>query len=204
MPEHDERLARMRATLAKEAAILDQLATTLGPGIHAAVDLLLKTTGHVFVSGAGTSNPVAKRMAHLLSCSGLPAVFIHPADCLHGSSGALKPGDTLVLISKGGKTTEVNRFAQIAKRRGARLVAFTEAPESELGQMADAIIQVKVPADSDPFGMVATASSLANSAMADAICETILVETGYSLSAFAETHPGGAVGKKIESEQIIQ
>jgi arabinose-5-phosphate isomerase len=190
----------MRATLEREARVIADIAQALDETSAAAVDLLLATRGHVLVGGAGTSNAVASRFAHLLSCSGQPAIFLHPADSLHGSSGAVTADDTVILISKGGKTAEVNTFAAIVKQRGARLIAFTEAPESELGRVADAVVKVKIPADSDPFGMVATSSSLANAAVADAICETILVEKGYSREAFATTHPGGAVGDRIEKE----
>jgi D-arabinose 5-phosphate isomerase GutQ len=199
---HGDRLDHMRATLRKDAQILEQLASVLDDEAAAAVDLLLATKGHVLVAGSGTSKPVALRFAHLLSCCGLPALFMDPADGLHGGSGAVKPEDTLVLISKGGRTTEINRFAKIARQRGARVVAVTEARESELGQMADGIIRVKVAPECDPFGMVATSSSLANAAVLDSVCETVLVETGYSLQSFAETHPGGAVGVKIEEKRL--
>ena len=204
MPGGGSRLERMRATLEREAAVIADLARTLDESSCATVDLLLNTAGHVLVGGAGTSNAVAKRFAHLLSCSGLPAVFLHPGDSLHGSSGAVKPQDTVVLFSKGGKTAEVNRFAAIAKKRGAILIAFTESPDSELGCMADAVVRVKIPSDSDPFGMVATSSSLANAAVADAICETVLAERGYTREAFAATHPGGAVGERIQREGILK
>ena len=43
-----------------------------------AVRLLLDCTGHVIVSGSGTSHAVALRFAHLLSCCGTPALFLHP------------------------------------------------------------------------------------------------------------------------------
>jgi len=204
MLESEKRLERMKGTLRREAAVLGALADTLDPRAAEAAGVLLATRGHVLVGGAGTSNAVARRFAHLLSCSGLPAVFLQASDCLHGSAGAVKPEDTVLLISKGGRTAEVNDFARIAKARGARLIAMTESPESDLGRMADAVIPVKISADSDPFGMVATSSSLANAAVTDAICETVLVETGYSLREFAFTHPGGAVGQRIEKEQIVK
>lgn len=202
MQGNSARIERMRATLQREADILNEVAATLDAS--EAVDLILATKGHVLVGGAGTSNTVAARFAHLLSCSGQPAIFLHPADSLHGSSGAVTAADTVILISKGGKTVEVNRFAAIVKQRGAKLIAFTENPESELGRFADAIVRVKIPADSDPFGMVATSSSLTNAAVADAICETILAEKGYTREAFAATHPGGAVGERIVQEGILK
>ena len=204
MPDGSPRLDRMRATLLRESSILAGLAQSLEETSAQAVDALLQTRGHVLVAGAGTSSAIAMRLAHLLCCCGVPAVFLHPSDSLHGSSGAVTNRDTVVLISKGGETADVNRFARIAQERGARVVAFTEAPGSELGQLADAIVQVRIPGDSDPFGMVATSSSLANAAVADAICETILHEKEYSRESFARTHPGGAVGERIDREGILK
>ncbi|MGA2115622.1 MAG: SIS domain-containing protein [Bryobacteraceae bacterium] len=204
MPDGDSRLDGMRATLLRESSILVGLAQSLDEDSAQAVDVLLQTRGHVLVGGAGTSNAIAMRLAHLLCCCGVPALFLHPSDSLHGSSGAVTGRDTVVLISKGGKTADVNRFARIASERGARIVAFTGAPGSELGQRADAVVRVEIPADSDPFGMVATSSSLANAAVADAICETILHEKRYSRESFARTHPGGAVGERIEREGILK
>ena len=204
MPDRRRHLEHMKATLRREAEIIDEVARSLDDGAATAVDLLIVTRGHVLVGGAGTSNAVARRFAHLLSCCGIPAIFIHPADSLHGGAGAVKPDDTVVLISKGGATAEVNRFGEIARSRGAKIIAFTENPASELGRMADVRVVVKIPDDSDPFGMVATSSSLANAAVADAICEAVLEATGYTVQRFASTHPGGAVGKKIEDRRILR
>jgi arabinose-5-phosphate isomerase len=195
----ENRLERMRATVRGEPEILEGAADALDAGACTAVDLLLGTQGHVFVAGAGTSNAVTRRFGHLLSCSGCPAAFLHAADCLQGALGTVAADDTIVLISKGGKTAEVNGLGAMARERGARIVAFTEAPESELGRMADCVVRVRVDPSSDPFGLVATSSSLANAAVADAICETILAESGYSLEVFAATHQFGAVGERIKA-----
>jgi len=204
MCDSDSRLSRMRGTLLRESGMLARLAGELDSATARAVDVLLQTQGRILIGGAGTSRAVANRFAHLLCCSGLPAFGIHPADALHGGSGAVCSADTVLLISKGGSTDEVNRFAELVIRRGARLIAMTEAPDSELGRLAGAIIRVQVAGDSDPFGMVATASSLANAAVADAICETILSERGYTAAEFAVTHPGGAVGQRIRREGIAR
>jgi len=112
------RLEHMRATLRREAAVLQELANDFDEGASRAVDLLLGTGGHVLIGGAGTSNAVAWRFAHLLSCCGLPALFLDPAEGLHGGSGAVKPEDTVILISKEGRSLEVNAFGLIVKQRG--------------------------------------------------------------------------------------
>jgi D-arabinose 5-phosphate isomerase GutQ len=195
-----EVLELLRETIIKEARILEKVADQVNEGYLGALRLILDCKGHVFATGVGTSHAIAWRLAHLLSCSGAPSVFIHPADSLHGSSGAITPNDVLIAISKGGETEEVIKFACIAKARGAKVIAMTEAPHSTLGSMADEVVKVKVPEEADPFGMIATGSSLANGVVGDALCVAVQQLKEYSKESFVLTHPGGAVGKRLRRE----
>ena len=196
----DEILALARTVLEKESASVAALTAQLDGTFVAIAQTLLNCQGHVLVAGSGTSNPVGARLAHLLSCCGTPALFIHPGDSQHGLSGAVTDRDVLIGISKGGETTEVNYLATIAKKRGATLVAFTEKPESTLGKMSDYVLRIQAAPDVDPYGMIATGSSLTVCGMADALCVVMLTLRGYTKEAFGETHPGGAVGIVLTSE----
>lgn len=184
--------------LATEQRALSSLAEQIGPSLPRAVDILLNCQGHVIVSGSGTSHAVALRFAHLLSCVGTPAFFLHPGDSQHGAAGAVRAGDVWIGLSKGGETAEVCYLARVAKKRGAAIIAITENAQSTLGQTADLVLEAKAPEGVDPFGMVATGSSLFNSALCDVICVALLQLRGYTLEQFGETHPGGAVGKKLK------
>ena len=186
----------IRQESAAVITLLDQLDDSF---VHAA-ETLLACQGHVLVAGSGTSHPVGARLAHLLSCCGTPALFIHPGDSQHGLSGAVTAKDVLIAISKGGETLEVNYLARIARQRGATLIALTEKPDSTLGQLSDIVLKVVAPPDVDPYGMIATGSSLVNSAFCDALCVVMLNLRGYSKEQFAQTHPGGAVGIRIKDE----
>ena len=185
----------------KESAAVASAADQLPEEFAPAVRMLLECTGHVIVSGSGTSHAVALRFAHLLSCVGTPALFLHPGDSQHGAAGAVRSGDVWIGISKGGETTEVCFLASIAKQRGAKVVAITEKPASTLGQTADLVLTVQAPDGIDPYGMIATGSSLFSSAFCDAICVALLELSGYSVESFGETHPGGAVGHMIRQNE---
>ena len=187
-----------REVIERESAAVASVAAQLDDSFVEAVRTLLECEGKVLVSGSGTSHAVALRFAHLLSCVGTPALFLHPGDSQHGASGAVAAGDVWVGLSKGGETAEVIFLAGIARKRGATVVAITEKPGSSLGQLADIVLHVTAPKGVDPFGMVATGSSLFNSAFCDAICVALLEARGYSVDEFGETHPGGAVGHKIK------
>jgi len=190
-------IARARDIVALEAQAVQALADQFDERLDDVLRLLLHCRGHVLVAGAGTSRAMAQRLAHLLSCSGTPALFISASDGLHGGSGAITPDDVVYVISKGGHSAEINQFAQIARSRGARVIAQTENPESPLAELSDVIFQVQAVGDVDPYGMVATGSSLVNGAAGDVLCVLLLELRNYTREAFGQTHPGGAVGKKL-------
>jgi D-arabinose 5-phosphate isomerase GutQ len=190
-------IARAREVIDREAQGVRALAGQMDEHLGEIVDLLFHCQGHVLVTGAGTSHAVAQRLAHLLSCSGTPALCVSAADSLHGASGAVTAKDVVYVLSKGGRTAEINQFVEIAKARGAVIVAQTEAPDSPLAQLADVVYQVQAVGDVDPYGMIATGSSLVAGAAGDVLCVLLLERRGYSLEEFGETHPGGAVGEKL-------
>lgn len=196
----EEMLAKARSIIEAEAQAVQALADQVNKHFVEVVEILLHCPGHILVTGAGTSHAVAQRFAHLLSCSGTPALCIDAGDALHGGSGAITANDVLYVISKGGYSDEVNRFARIAKTRGAKVVAQTENIDSPLAELSDAVFQVITEFAVDPFGMVATGSSLVNSAAGDVLCVLLLELRGYSRDDFSQTHPGGAVGIKIKDE----
>lgn len=186
-----------RATVKKEAAVVAALENQLTQTFVEACKLIVDCAGHVVLTGAGTSHAVALRFAHLLSCCGTPAFFLHPGDSQHGASGALRKGDVLIALSKGGETKEVNFLASYAKDSGVAVIGICERADSTLGQLSTVVLEGIAAEDSDPYGMIATGSSLFNAALGDAICVTVLKLRGYTEEAFSKTHPGGAVGIKI-------
>lgn len=194
-------VAKAREVVEREAQAVRALAGQFDDGLADVVALLLNCRGHVLVAGAGTSHAMAQRFAHLLSCCGTPALCINAADSIHGGAGAITADDVVFIISKGGHSAEINQFAEVARARGAKVVAQTENPESPLGRMSDAVFNVRTAGDVDPYGMIATGSSLVNGAAGDVLCVLLLELRGYSRDDFGMTHPGGAVGKRLEDEK---
>jgi D-arabinose 5-phosphate isomerase GutQ len=191
-------IAKANEVVAREARAVAGLQEQCGRTIADVAEMIFECHGHVLVAGAGTSRAIAQRFAHLLACCGTPGLFISAADAIHGGSGAVTDKDVVYIISKGGQSTEINQFAGICKANGAKIIAHTEKPDSALGRMADAVYHIVAPQDADPYGMIATGSSLTNGAACDALCVVLLEMRGYTKEQFGRTHPGGAVGKKIK------
>lgn len=191
-------LAVAQDRLRMEAEAIAALAGTLDETFLSTARLLSACRGKVFVSGSGTSGTIARRMAHIFSVSGTPAVFLSPVDAVHGASGALDGGDVVVLISNGGASAEVVEFARIARTRGAAVVAITARPDSPLAQEATQVVLVAVDPAADIGGTIATGITLAQAAWGDAMAEVLMRHRGYTWEAFMATHPGGAVGQRAD------
>jgi D-arabinose 5-phosphate isomerase GutQ len=196
-----EAVAAGRALLSHEVEAVS--AIHLDEHFVSTVRLVLDAPGRILLAGMGTSGPVARRLAHILSASGTPALFLHPADALHGSLGAVIAGDLVLLVSKGGQSEEANTFAAHCKRRGASLVVLTATPYTALTAMADVTVTLPQAPGADPGGIIAMGSSLAAAAWGDALAWVVMRLRGYSWSNVLDAHPAGAVGH-LEVEDVLR
>lgn len=189
-----------RKVLIREGEAITALTKQLDESFDQAVEMLLNCKGHIITSGGGTSAIVARRMAHLLSCVGAPALFLDAGQASHGSAGAVRENDVLIAISKGGETNELNGFCRVAKSVGAQVIALTSRPDSTMAELSDLLLAFQTPADVDAHGAMTFGNSLAASALGDALCFAILEVRGYDAEQFAKLHPGGRVGKMLRGE----
>ena len=188
-----------RSVIRGDITALATVEDGLGEEFVAAVHVLHGVRGKVLVTGMGTSGATARRIAHLLSCGGTPSVFVHAADGLHGGLGAVAREDCVIAISKGGETDELNEYCRRARALGALVIAMTAEVTSPLALIADHVLPVVTPAESDPGDMMAMGSALAACAVGDALAVALMQLRGYAWERFESSHPGGAVGKRIEA-----
>ena len=115
----NEILAEVNRTITMEADELRALTSELDGGTVVAVaKALMNCKGKVILSGCGTSAMAAKKVAHSLSCIEIPALFLSPSDAVHGALGVLQEEDVLILISKGGNTSELTNLIPACKNIG--------------------------------------------------------------------------------------
>ena len=200
-PNPTDYLDRARKVIAAEAAAVQSAAQAVDESFVEVIRVLLACTGKVLITGSGTSGTIAKRAAHLLSVGGTPALYLSPDDGLHGGLGVLRKSDVVIAISKGGASEDLNHFCRRARALAGAVIVITAARESELSQIADHVLQLRLPPDADLGTVVATGSSLASAALLDALMEVTRAAKGYSWNDFFFTHPAGAVGKN--AEQIL-
>ena len=187
--------------LIAESKMLEELANGLNDSLQEAVSLLAGCKGHVITSGVGTTGIVARRFAHLLCNVNCPALFLHAGDSLHGSSGAVKSEDVMVLFSKTGETTETCKLAQIVAGRSTPIITLTAKPDSSIGRLSTVVIKVETSPDVDPYGgLMAVGSSLAMEAVCDTMVFGVLEQKGTPIEHFVSGHPGGIISKMAQEK----
>lgn len=188
-----------KKTMQQEAETIQALIVNLDEAFWQVAQLLTTCRGVIWVTAVGTSAAVGARFAHILTCCGARAMFLSPSDGLHGHSGVIQPADLLIAMSRGGETSDVIQMAQIAGEREAITVAFVHDTGSTLAHTCRYLLPIQSPPEYELMGYLATTSTLAYSAMCDAICAVVQETSGYTPEQFAQTHPGGAVGRALTS-----
>ncbi len=196
----DSTMALMRNSFKAEARALEMLYNNMDEDAYAKALSLLKESSLTVLSACGSSGFTAKKFAHSLCCVEHPAKFVPPSEAVHGGMGALKKGNLLILVTKGGRSEELLPIAKIARKKGANLLLVTAHPEREIGQLADVVLTLPDTPESDRFDMMSTSSFVATIGIFDALMMGLMEEDSYTPDDFAVIHPGGAVGKRIDKK----
>ncbi|HSQ35091.1 MAG TPA: KpsF/GutQ family sugar-phosphate isomerase [Candidatus Binatia bacterium] len=162
-----------------------------------AVGIIFKCRGQVVVTGMGKSGLIGRKIAATMTSVGSPAVFLHPAEAIHGDIGIIHPQDVVIALSTSGETEEVIRLLNYIKRLGIALIALVGDPKSTLARQSDVFIDCSVQEEACPIGMVPTASSTLTLAVGDALSIALMEKRGFSEEDFRDLHPGGSLGKKL-------
>ena len=197
-------VVRIEAEALRELA--DRIAGPMAGDFEQAVDCLQSCGGRVVVTGMGKSGIIARKIAATLSSTGTPALFLHPAEALHGDLGMVAKGDTVVALSSSGETEEILQLLATVKRIGSKLITITgdklyppgsNGKRSTLAQAADIALDCSVAQEACSIGLAPTASTTAMLALGDALAVALSDKRGFKEEDFAHLHPGGKLGKKL-------
>ncbi|MFQ6082751.1 MAG: SIS domain-containing protein [Candidatus Aminicenantia bacterium] len=186
-----------KKVLEVESRAVKNLIEKLDHRFNEAVDILFRSKGKIIVTGMGKSGLIAQKIAATFTSTGTPAVFIHPAEAVHGDLGIILKEDVVIAISYSGETKEIITLLEFIKRIGIKLISLTGEKKSKLAKYSDVVLDVEVEQEACPIGLVPTASTTAAVAMGDALIIALMQKKGFSEEDFAFVHPRGQLGKKL-------
>jgi arabinose-5-phosphate isomerase len=195
-PESDA-LERGRAAMSAEAEAIALAAGRLDERFARAVDLIARHTGKIVVTGIGKSGRVGQKIVATFSSTGMPAVFLHPAEAAHGDLGIYAPQDPTILISKSGATAELLRLVGLLRGFRSPLIGILGNLDSPLAQQVDILLDASVRAEADPHNLTPTASAAVAMAIGDALAIAVMQAREFTPEEFALYHPAGQLGHNL-------
>jgi arabinose-5-phosphate isomerase len=184
-----------REVVRTEAAAVAGLEARLGPAFVKAVETLAACRGKLVVSGVGKSGLIGQKLAATLTSTGTPAVFLHPADALHGDAGLFARGDVALFVSKSGASDELLALLPYLDRLGIPLVSIVVQPGSPLVQRSSAAIVLGPLTEACPMDLTPTTSITLTQVVGDCLAIALMELRGFKPEDFRFLHPGGVIGR---------
>jgi len=184
-----------REVIRTEAQALAGLEGKLGPAFTTAVETIAGCRGKLVVSGVGKSGLIGQKIAATLTSTGTPAVFLHPADALHGDAGLFTRGDVALFISKSGASDELLALTPYVDRLAIPLVSIVVQAGSPLAQRSAAAIVLGPVAEACPMDLTPTTSITLTQVVGDCLAVALMEHRGFKPEDFRFLHPGGVIGR---------
>jgi arabinose-5-phosphate isomerase len=180
-----------------EIDALTRVRKSLGPSYEAAVRMIFECTGKVIVTGVGKSGLIGQKIAATMASTGTPAIFLHPADGMHGGLGVVQKGDVVLAIGKSGESDELTTILPSLRTIGARVIAITGNGESTLARNADVLLVADAGMEACPMNLAPTSSTTVALVVGDALAVALMRLRDFKPESFALYHPGGQLGKRL-------
>ncbi len=186
-----------KKALAIESEALVELNNYIDASFEEAVTAILNSKGRVVISGVGKSAIIAQKMVATFNSTGTPALYLHAAEAIHGDSGMIQTDDIVLIISKSGESPEIKNLVQLVKQFGNTIIGMVGNKQSYLATNADLFVDTTVTKEACINNLAPTSSTTAQMVMGDIIAVCLMELKQFSVSQFAQFHPGGNLGKKL-------
>jgi arabinose-5-phosphate isomerase len=192
---------KIRNVLDREAEAIR--AVNVDNSYEAALKALETCTGKVVATGMGKAGLVARKFAAILSSTGTPAVFIHPAEAAHGDLGLIDEGDCIVAFSTSGKTREVVELIELSRHlTQAMVIGITSHIDTDLRRLSHVVLDMGDIQEPCPLGMTPTSSMAVMAAIGDALALVLMERKGITRRDYGLRHHGGYLGHRARLENL--
>ena len=180
-------------------AALTKLEIGLDERFEQSVNVISQTGQHVIICGMGKSGLVGRKIAATLSSTGTAALFLHPAEAIHGDLGMVQEKSVVILISHSGETEEVVKLLPALRRLDAKIIALVGSLDSTLAKASNIVLDASIDKEACPLNLAPTTSTLTTLVMGDALAIALMNRSGFKPEDFAANHPGGMLGMRLLS-----
>jgi arabinose-5-phosphate isomerase len=194
-----------KQVISTEILALKKLLGSIDASFCQAVNVITNTKGRIVCCGVGKSAKILEKISSTFSSIGISGFTLDPTDAGHGSLGALKKKDILLMASFSGNSYELNHVLEYAKKNKIKIIGISSNKQSNLMKTSD--IKILMPsvieAGNKNLNMIPTSSSLNLLAIGDCLAISVAGEKKFSKKDFGAIHPSGSLGKNLSEVSKI-
>jgi len=169
--------------------------------IDIVIDTILdcyKKDSKIITTGMGKAGIAMQKFSATLSSLGIPSVFLHAGEAMHGDLGLISKNDVLFVASTSGKTREILEISDLSKKifPKIQIIGITSHKDSKLRDKANVIIDMGHFQEIGDLGLAPTSSILMMLAITDTIAILLSELIGLTPEDYYLRHHSGYLGQK--------
>lgn len=116
---------KAKQVIRKQAQAILALEQKVDEQFVKAVEIILACKGRVIVTGMGKSGIIARKIAATLASTGTAALYLHPAEGVHGDLGIVRREDAVIVVTKSGTRMKSISYFHYSKDSASRLLLWS-------------------------------------------------------------------------------
>lgn len=181
----------------EESSALKKLSLSLDNNFTKSVKKISSVKGNIVISGVGKSGYIAKKIASTMNSLGAPSLFIHPTEASHGDLGFISKKDLLIILTKSGKSKELNDLNNFALYKKIPVVLITCNSNCKFAKKTPYKLILPDLEEAGEIKLAPTTSTTMMLALGDALALSVSKNKKFSDKEFGKLHPGGNIGAKF-------
>ncbi|MBN2857492.1 MAG: KpsF/GutQ family sugar-phosphate isomerase [Candidatus Delongbacteria bacterium] len=197
LPENKKIIQLAKEVFEIEIGALQKVSSNIDENFVKAIISILECKGKVIVTGMGKSGIIGRKIAATLCSTGTLAIYMHPAEGLHGDLGVVEEKDIVIMIGKSGESDEILSMLPVLKKIGSTVIAITGNTDSTLAKNSHVVLNSHIDKEACSLNLAPTSSTTAALVIGDAISTVLSKLKDFKEEDFALYHPGGTLGKRL-------
>ena len=164
---------------------------------------IINNGGKIIATALGKNVPICEKFIGTLNSLGINGHFLHTNSAIHGDLGVVKDNDLVIMLTKSGETSEsIYLYEQLIKRK-IKLWLLTYNGNSTLGKKIANKLVLFLEHEGDKWNLVPNNSSIGYLLVLQAVAMEITDRLDIKLEVFKQNHPGGYIGKVLETKRRV-
>lgn len=161
----------------------------------------LKGGGKIIASGLGKNVPICEKFVGTLNSLGIDARFLHTNTAVHGDLGMVGKNDLVLLLTKGGNTSETVDLGTCLNERGTNTWLLSFYDNGKASKVIEKKMIMHLINEGDEWDIVPNNSTTVYLIVLQGMAIEIGKRMGVTIDGFRVNHPGGGIGERLRNKE---